>query len=116
MKIVNTTPHPINFREEDGTEFEVPVSGVLINATPVEEVIGVHPSGAEIVKVKFASSPEAMAQIERLEQENPGAVIVGSMIAAQAFPGRVFAMVACPGYERRPPAEKRMNPRRFASF
>lgn len=114
--IVNVTPHPINFRNEDGTEFEVAQSGVIINATPVEEVAGVHPSGAELVRVKFSASPEALAQLEKLEAENPGAIIVGSIIAAQAFPGRVVAMIAAPGYERRPPGEKRMNPRRFTTF
>jgi hypothetical protein len=116
VTIINVSPHTLNFRNEDGTEFEVAPSGVVINATPVEEVVGTHPSGAELTKVKFESSAEALEAIEKLERENPGAVIVGSMIAAQAFPGRVFGMVAAKGYERRPPAEKRMNPNRYTSF
>lgn len=115
-KIINVTPHALNFRNADGSEFEVAPSGIVINATPLDEVAGAHPSGAELVRVRFVANDEAISALEKIEAENPDAVIVGSMIAAQAFPGRVFGMVAAPGYERRPPAEKRMNPERFTTF
>lgn len=42
--------------------------------------------------------------------------IVGSIIAAQAYPGEVVAMTPAPGYERVAPAEKRMNPHKFTIF
>lgn len=116
MKILNVSPHPLNFLAEDGQEFEVPPCGVVISATALDEPAGTHPSGVELVRVRFVASEEASALLDRLEQENPGAVIVGSMIAAQAFPGRVVGMIAAPGYERRPPAEKRMRPDRFTTF
>ena len=115
-KIINVTPHALNFRNSDGTEFVVEPSGVVVNATPTDEVVGTHPSGAELVQVRFEASAEAIETIARLEAENPGAVIVGSMIAAQAFPNRVFGMVAAAGFERRPPAEKRMRPDRFTTY
>lgn len=114
--IINTTPHPINFRSENGEEFEVPCNGVLLNATCEEEEVGEHPSGAKLIRTRFTASNEALETLDRLERENPNAVIVGSMIAAQAFPGRVFAMIAAPGYERRPPNEKRMRPDKFTTF
>ena len=116
MKILNVTPHALNFRNDDGTEFVVDPSGVVINATPIDEPAGSHPSGVELVRVKFAPNDDAIAAIAKLEEENPGAVIVGSMIAAQAFPGRVVGMVAAIGFERKPPAEKRMNPLKFTTF
>ena len=43
-------------------------------------------------------------------------MVVGSIIAAQAYPGLVVAMVPAPGYERRPPAEKRMRPDKFTIY
>ncbi len=116
MKIINVTPHTINFRAEDGSEFEVAVSGVVVNATPVEEPAGTHSSGAELIRVQFVSDAASSEALDRLERENPGAVIVGSIIAAQGFPGRVVGMIAAPGYERRPPAEKRMRPDKFTVF
>lgn len=85
-------------------------------ATCEEEEAGDHASGAKLVRTCFVASAESLETLDRLERENPNAVIVGSMIAAQAFPGRVVAMIAAPGYERRPPAEKRMRPDRFAIF
>ncbi len=116
IKIVNVTPHPLNFRDVDGNEFEVPLSGVVLNATPIEEVVGRHASGADLIRVRFEGFPEALDALEFLERKNPGAVIVGSMIAARAFPGRVFGLIATPGYERCPAGEKRMNPKRFSVF
>ncbi len=114
--IINTTPHAVRFVNADGTEFEVPPCGTVISARGVDEPAGQHPSGASLVWVRFEATEEAVAAIDRLEAENPGAVILGSIIAAQAFPGRVFAMVAAPGYERVPPAEKRFRPDRFTTF
>ena len=114
--MINVTPHALNFRNEDGTEFELAPSGVVINATPTDEPAGLHASGAELVRVRFVANSDAITALDKLEAENPGAVIVGSMIAAQAFPGRVVGMVAAVGYERRPPAEKRMNPNKFTTF
>ena len=116
ITIINVTPHSLNFRNADGSEFVVEPSGTIVNATPSDELVGTHPSGAELVRVKFTASDDAIVAIEKLEAEHPGAVIVGSMIAAQAFPGRVVGMVAAEGFERRPPAEKRMNPNRFTTF
>lgn len=114
--IINVSPHALNFRNADGSEFVVEPSGVVINATAVDERVGVHPSGAELFRVRFEPNAEAISAIAKLEVDNPGAVIVGSMIAAQAFPGRVVGMIAAEGFERRPPAEKRMRPDRFTTF
>lgn len=116
VKIINATPHAINFRDEDGTEFEIPPCGFTINALAQNEDAGKHAAGVDLVRVRFTADQQAEACLEELERENPGAVIVGSMIAAQAFPGRVVAMIAATGYERRPPSEKRMRPDRFTTF
>jgi len=117
MKIINTTPHPITMMAMDtGLVYEVGPCGALINAQPVEEHAGEHISGAELVRIRFEATPEAEAELSRLEQENPGAIIVGSIIAAQAFPGRVFALVPAPGFERVPPAQKRMRDDKFTTY
>lgn len=43
-------------------------------------------------------------------------IIIGSIIAAQAYPGKVCAMIPAPGHERVPPAEKRMRTDKFTIF
>ena len=73
---------PLGFSQGDGVVYEVPPCGVVISATPVEEFVGYHSSGAELVQTRFVSSPEAEEALARLETENPGAIIVGSIIAA----------------------------------
>jgi len=117
MRIINTTPHSIRFqRAADGEVFEVAPCGVLINAAVTEVSAGTHPSGAELVKVVFEADEANTAKLEELERNNPGAVIIGSMIAAQAFPGRVMAMIAAAGFERVPPDQKRMRDDKFTTF
>jgi len=116
MKIINVTPHPITMQGPKGNVYTVEPCGVLINARPVEEAAGVHPSGAELVRTRFEADPASGEALAKLEAENPGAIIVGSIIAAQAFPGRVLAMIPVPGFERVPPAEKRMRDDKFTTF
>ena len=116
MKVINTTPHSVRFQSADGEVYEIEPCGVLINARPVEEFAGVHSSGVMLVRTRFEADPSSEEALAQLEAENPGAVIIGSIIAAQAFPGRVLAMVPAPGFERVPPAEKRMRDDKFTVF
>ncbi|MCR4441924.1 MAG: hypothetical protein NUV48_07185 [Peptococcaceae bacterium] len=115
VEIVNTTPHLINFLDSSGDVLVIPCSGVVINARAVESDAGER-GLAKLVKTSFIADPESEKALSLLEAEHPGAIIVGSIIAAQAFPGRVFAMTPAPGFERVPPQEKRMNPRKFTTF
>lgn len=78
----------------------VPPSGVLINARRIEKDAGRHVSGVELVKVKFEVDLKSIDLLCELEETYPGAIIIGSIIAAQAFPGRVFGLIPCLGYER----------------
>ncbi len=114
VSIFNTTPHAINFGVGDEVK-EVPTSGVLINATASEEVVASE-GGVDFVRTKFTGNDEGRAIIAAMKAANPDAVIVGSIIAAQAYPGEVVAMTPLPGYERVAPAEKRMNPHKFTTF
>jgi hypothetical protein len=114
--IINTTPHPVTMVSQEGRVYTVEPCGVLVNARAVEEFAGTHTSGAELVRTRFEADPASEEALSRLEAENPGAIIIGSIIAAQAFPGRVLAMVPAPGFERVPPAEKRMRDDKFTTF
>lgn len=113
VEIINTTPHPINFGVGDKV-VEVPTS-TLINATPHEEVVA-NENGVELVRTVFVGNDEGNAAIAKIREAFPKAIIVGSIIAAQAYPGEVVAMTPLPGFERVAPAEKRMNPHKFTTF
>lgn len=112
--VINTTPHPITFMEEDGTIVSVPTS-VIINAKVQEEVVKTS-NGVTFVKSTFVGSEEGQKTIETIQQVNPDALIIGSIIAAQTFPKIVFGMTPCKGFERVAPAEKRMSTVKFTTF
>lgn len=119
-QIINTTPHPITFRDTNGGEFTVSPCGVLINAKTIEEEVGeftnLPAAGVKKVRARFVPEPASEEALVQIEHDNPDAVIVGSIIAAQAFPGRVFAMIAAPGFERVPVDQKRMRCDKFTTF
>lgn len=114
---VNVTPHPIKFRSSDGSEFEVLPSGYLVNARAVEEIIS-NLLGIEFVSTKFQGDIEGTKIIQKIHESLPdkNILIIGSIIAAQAYPGQVVAMTPAPGFERVPIAEKIMNPDKFTVY
>lgn len=112
---VNTTPHPITLQDGEGNVHVVPPSGVLINARAVEEPAGGR-DGVKFVRTRFAADGESARVLDAIERAYPGAFIIGSIIAAQAFPGRVLAMVPVPGYERVALEQKRMRADKFTVF
>ena len=122
--IVNTTPHPINFLNKEGEMVVVPSSVApgektspwVVNAKAVEEKIG-----EDLVHTVFIGTPEGKAILDKIEEwareegiENLR--VIGSIVAAQAYPGRVLGMVPVPGFERVPPAEKRMTAQKFTVY
>jgi hypothetical protein len=116
VEIVNTTPHDIAFQNGAGEVVVIEKNlEFLVNAKPVETPAG-SKGGAEFVKVLFVADAAGEAKVAELEALFPNATLVGSIIAAQAFPGRVAAMTPAAGFERVAPAEKRMNPKKFTTF
>ncbi len=122
--IVNTTPHPLNFLNEGGETVVVPSSVApgektspwVVNAQAVEEKIG-----EDLVHTVFIGTPEGEAILDAIEtwareEGHDNLRIVGSIIAAQAYPGRVLGMCPAPGYERVAPAEKRMTTQKFTVY
>lgn len=82
-----------------------------------------HCEEKETCKCRFAGNIEGQNIIKSIEEwfnrhfdETRTLVIVGSIIAAQAYPGKVFGLTPVPGYERVAPAEKRMSSDKFVTF
>ena len=116
VEILNTTPHPITFQNAVGEVVTIPSNpDFIVNAKPIEVTAG-DKKGAALVKTTFVADETNETKVAELETKFPNAVLVGSIIAAQAFPGRIFAMTPAAGFERVAPAEKRMNPTKFTTF
>lgn len=126
ITIFNATPHTIRFWDEGWEEpIEIEVDKV-ISAQIVEREYGsagasedylVLPATDKVTYVVTDFVGDGIGRQIALSAREAGAdVVVGSIIAAQAYPGLVVAMTPAPGYERVPLAEKRMNPDKFVVF
>jgi len=123
VTVFNATPHPIRFWEEGwDAPIEVGVDAIIsasVEEMEMDEVEVVldksRAYGVRYVSTKFSPTDEGWDILEQAFQDGAD-VIVGSIVAAQAYPGWVVAMTPAPGYERVPPAEKRMRPDKFTIF
>lgn len=114
--VVNTTPHPITMQDVNGELVTVPTT-VLINAKAAEKQVD-----DLFVETVFAGTVEGADIIRKIEEAYQASdcadrlVIVGSIIAAQAYPGKVVGLCPVPGYERVAPSDKRMRCDKFTVF
>jgi hypothetical protein len=122
LRIFNATPHAITFWREDWNEVVSVPTDEIINARPVETPAGcLQPTAAPdwekvwLVRTEFVGD-EAGRKVIASAKAAGAEIIVGSIIAAQAYPGDVVAMVPAPGFERVPPDQKRMRPDKFTVF
>lgn len=113
--ILNCTPHSIMFVSSAGTEYEVEPSGYVLRATPVETVA--YEDGTNtFVKTIFVPSDEGIEELEEIAEKYPYHIVVGSIISAQAFPGRVVGMIPTIETARSAPADKRYYDNKFNIF
>ncbi len=114
---LNTTPHEISMVDKNGKEFTIPKSGILLNATP-NEILIKQENRIDYVSTNFTPSKNGMDLIENIKNDPylKDSLIIGSIIAAQAYPGDVLGLVSADGFERMPPNEKKMRLDKFIIF
>lgn len=117
--VCNTTPHPVTMQDVTGELVTVePSEDFMINAKAKEEQVS-----PLFVKTVFEATKDGEKRLRSIERcftefyrNGEVLVVVGSIIAAQAYPGRVVAMTPVPGFERVAPSEKRMRCDKFTTF
>ena len=117
VKVVNTTPHAIRLTDDDlALDISVQPSGVLVHAKA--DTAEVHSSidGVCYQMTKFIADNDTLEALKEFKLQHPDVVVIGSLIAAQAYPGIVVAMVAHPTLMRVPPQEKRMLFNKFTVY
>lgn len=114
VTVFNATPHVIRFWSENW-DGPVEVEKDFVVSAKIEEQVVLEFEHHSLVSTEFVPDDVSWNVIARAKDEGAH-VIVGSIIAAQAYPGAVMAMVPCAGYERVPPAEKRMRADKFTVF
>lgn len=124
ITVFNATPHTIRFWSEGWEEPIEVESDEVINATPKEIAfdwknkqhgIFVEKNPTMFVETVFLSTQEGENTLRKAFTGGAD-IVVGSIIAAQAYPGYVVAMTPAIGYERVSPDQKRMNPDKFTVF
>lgn len=109
ISVVNTTPHAVTMVNADlSLQTTVPVSGALINAKAVTSSVDSGISGVKYQHTSFVADQNTMDTLKAFKAQYPNVVIIGSLIAAQAYPGLVVAMVAHHDYMRVAPQDKKM--------
>ena len=83
---------------------DIEPSGINVSAKPVEEYYK-NENGIEFVTLEFVPNEENNRELKQLENKidktlDDDYIIIGSIIAAQAFPERVHAMIPVPTFER----------------
>lgn len=114
--VLNTTPHPLTMQDTNGELVTVPTS-VLINAKAEEKTV--DDLFVKTVFIGTSEGTEIIRDIEGTYREtgcSDKLVIVGSIIAAQAYKGKIAGLCPVPGYERVAPSEKRMRCDKFTVF
>lgn len=109
VKVVNTTPHPINMVSMDlSTQVVVPTSGMLVNAKATAQPVDSGIVGVKFQKTTFIPDTDTLDVLRQFKDMHPDVVVIGSLIGAQAYPGLVVGMVAHPDFVRVPPSDKKM--------
>jgi (2Fe-2S) ferredoxin len=122
LVVFNATPHPCTFLCGDEVVVVIETDAVIsasVSETEVDRIVSLTAVDeitlATLVTPTFEPTLEGEDIIGAAKAAGAD-VIVGSIIAAQAYPGRVLAMTPAPGFERVPPAEKRMRSDTFTTF
>jgi hypothetical protein len=132
--IINTTPHKIVARTKSGEDVTIYYPGYTevklldgtikvisknpleINAHPEEKGAGFGPGEVVLVNVVFKALTGSINRLQEAKAKYPDAVFIGSVIAAQAFPGLIYAMIPATGFERAPVDAKRITPYKFTVY
>ncbi len=113
--VLNCTPHPLTFLDGESV-VEVSPCGARLMAVAQEEPV-FQRDGLLLVRTVFCPTEEGQWELKVIRRRiGRFALLAGSMLSAQAYPGEVVSVVPAPGFERLPPDQKRMRVDKFTIF
>jgi len=113
--MVNATGHDIKFQDGFGRVHKMPQTDFIISAKPVITLIK-EENGISFVRRTFVPREHSEDMINYIHKIHPHKKIIGSIIAAQAFPGKVFSLVPCRGFEKLAPSKRRARIDQLITF
>ena len=112
VKVLNTTPHPITFKTPAEVIVTIPPCGFVLNANIIETPVKGPIEGVDFVTASFVPNKAGSNFIDEVPND---VLIVGSLMASQAYPERVVSLVPHDGKHRRSEL-KRMSIDKFTIF
>lgn len=89
--IFNATKHGLYFQTGDGSIVYAPVDETINAASESKRV---RLTGCvEYVNVRYKPTSFGDLQVNRIHRQYPGVIIIGSNLAARAYPGKVFSPI-----------------------
>ena len=118
VKIINTTMHPITFQCADGSLVVIPPTPEYVINAEIDNSETHHDDRrhADFVTPRFNADRSIARALENFLDAYPDVILAGSLIAAQAYPRLICAMIPVPGFERVPPDQKRMDPHKWTEY
>lgn len=99
--IINVTDHDLNFwTPATGNTYIVSPSGIVINAGK-RQIVQQGPGNVTYIVTQYIPLPKDLEAVRLLRKQNPDAVIVGSIIAAKAYPEFVVSPLDGPDASHR---------------
>ena len=99
LEIFNATPHDLNFWDTVTKEVTVAPSDVVINTRPQEAIVDIW-NEIEFVAVEYYPEDSGLDLVRFIKAEHPDVLIVGSVLAAMAYPEDVVASIPLRGGDR----------------
>ncbi len=113
--LINATPHDLVMTNEDGTEFTLPPSGYTLKAE-TSSVLLREQNGIQFFATSFSQDANTVRDLITIRNQYPDAIIIGSIVAAQAYPENVVALITTPETCRAEPSKKRYYAYRFTIY
>ena len=105
ITFVNVTSHDFHMVSKTGDTIVIPRSGFTVNTREIIQVLKTLDGGVVISELSWTEDPIGRIKLDILKQRYPNAIIIGSKIAAQGYPGEIcFCKSTVPEYflEKRP--------------
>jgi len=92
---LNLTNHPLTMRPDKGEDFTIPSSGLHAHAQKnTDRVLEQYATGVEYRELRFFPEEDEQVKIlQDIKWEHPEIIMIGSSIAAQAYPRHIVAPI-----------------------
>jgi len=98
-KFINLTTHPIVLQVNNHIDITIPTSGISIKIETEYELAEINKTN-KLFKLKYLAQQKWLNMLKWLKMKYPDVVLLGSILAAYAYPKLVYAVMIVKGLEK----------------